>query len=147
MQPLRPASIENTSYLFIRFHNITIYNKHIMKSYSSDIHMIQAGEGKSSGRLVAARVAALEAAHQAEVNELKRALTDAVNLQRESQREQEKLERKSRNSSRELEEFLRNLEERCHTLRDTARRLEELLPGLETTMQSHERRAHHLKDI
>lgn len=98
----------------------------------------------SSGRLVAARVAALEASHQAEVNELKRALTDAVNINRE----QENLHRKSRNSARELEQLYQNLQDRCTGLQETARRLEQdVFPGLASSMQSHERRAQNLKEV
>jgi len=98
----------------------------------------------SSGRLVAARVAALEASHQAEVNELKRALSDAVNISRE----QENLHRKSRNSARDLEQLYQNLQDRCTGLQETARRLEQdVFPGLANTMQSQERRAQNLKEV
>lgn len=98
----------------------------------------------SSGRLVAARVAALEASHQAEVNELKRALSDAVSISRE----QENLHRKSRNSARDLEQLYQNLQDRCTGLQETARRLEQdVFPGLANTMQSQERRAQNLKEV
>ncbi|CAJ1363909.1 unnamed protein product [Effrenium voratum] len=101
------------------------------------------GDNGKSGRLVAARVAALEAAHQAEANELKRALNEAVSVSRE----QETLHRKHRNTGRDLEQLSTGLEQRFHSLQETARRVEDLLPNLTNAINSQERRAQDLREV
>ncbi|CAE7430635.1 unnamed protein product [Symbiodinium natans] len=104
---------------------------------------VEDARGKPAGRLVAARVAALEGAHQAEVNDLRRALNEAVGLSRE----QDNLHRKHRTAGRELEQLFQGLEQRCQSLQEIARRLETDLSGLTGTMSSHERRAANLQDV
>ncbi|CAE7411771.1 Dnajc28 [Symbiodinium pilosum] len=104
---------------------------------------VEDAQSKPASRLVAARVAALEGAHQAEVNELRRALNEAVGLSRE----QDNLHRKHRTSGREMEQLFQSLEQRCQSLQDTARRLESELSGLTASMSSSERRAANLQDV
>jgi len=104
---------------------------------------VEDSRGKPAGRLVAARVAALEGAHQAEVNELRRALNEAAGLSRE----QDNIHRKHRSTGRELEQLFQSLEQRCQSLQDSARRLETELSGLTASMSGHERRAAKLQDV
>lgn len=104
---------------------------------------VEDSRGKPAGRLVAARVAALEGAHQAEVNELRRALNEAAGLSRE----QDNIHRKHRSTGREIEQLFQGLEQRCQNLQDSARRLETELSGLTASMSGHERRAAKLQDV
>jgi len=73
---------------------------------------IRACETEHSGRLVAARVTALEGAHQAEVADLRRSLDDAISLGRE----REHLERRQRASANELARQVGEVE---HTMDET----------------------------
>lgn len=144
LEPTTPLGATQTDVLEARL----AAQQHALNSVEARLAAFEASVAdesqNSSGRLVAARVAALEASHQAEVNELKRALTDAVNINRE----QENLHRKSRNSARELEQLYQNLQDRCTGLQETARRLEQdVFPALTSSMQSHERRAQNLKEV
>ncbi|CAE7649001.1 unnamed protein product [Symbiodinium sp. CCMP2592] len=104
---------------------------------------VEDSRGKPAGRLVAARVAALEGAHQAEVNELRRALNEVAGLSRE----QDNVHRKHRSTGRELEQLFQSLEQRCQSLQDSARRLETEISGLTASMSGHERRAAKLQDV
>merc|ERR1719230_1570071 len=90
-----------------------------------------------SGRLVAARVAALEGAHQAEVADLRRALDDALALGREH----EQLHRKYRTSAREAEQLADEGESRLASLREGIRRMREDLERFGSELEGQERRA------
>eukprot|EP00931_Biecheleriopsis_adriatica_P033132 TRINITY_DN19249_c0_g1_i1.p1 TRINITY_DN19249_c0_g1~~TRINITY_DN19249_c0_g1_i1.p1 ORF type:complete len:791 (+),score=144.85 TRINITY_DN19249_c0_g1_i1:92-2464(+) len=102
-----------------------------------------AGVARPAGRLVAARVAALEGAHQAEVAELRRALTEAV----ATGREHEQLHRRHKTSGRGLEQQFEDLDERCGRLRQTILGLRAELEQLAGAVSDKEQRAASLSDV
>lgn len=101
-----------------------------------------AAAGGPGGRLVAARVAALEGAHQAEIADLRRSLDEALVLSRE----QEQLQRKQRSSTRELDQQVEDAESRTTAIRDTMRSLEQHLERLRHSIDGQSERALSLKE-
>ncbi|CAE8588538.1 unnamed protein product, partial [Polarella glacialis] len=101
------------------------------------------GSGRPAGRLVAARVAVLEGAHQAEIAQLRRSLDEAVSLGRE----QDQIHRKHRSSTRELDGHFEEVDRRCANLREFTRGLQEELGRLSTAMSSQEQRAANLEEV
>eukprot|EP00931_Biecheleriopsis_adriatica_P033133 TRINITY_DN19249_c0_g2_i1.p1 TRINITY_DN19249_c0_g2~~TRINITY_DN19249_c0_g2_i1.p1 ORF type:complete len:787 (+),score=151.14 TRINITY_DN19249_c0_g2_i1:38-2398(+) len=102
-----------------------------------------AGVARPAGRLVAARVAALEGAHQAEVAELRRALTEAVT----AGREHEQLHRRHKTSGQGLEQQFEELDERCRGMRQTMLELGAELEQLAGAIRDKEERAASLNDV
>eukprot|EP00928_Gymnodinium_smaydae_P016363 TRINITY_DN16121_c0_g3_i1.p1 TRINITY_DN16121_c0_g3~~TRINITY_DN16121_c0_g3_i1.p1 ORF type:complete len:934 (-),score=151.47 TRINITY_DN16121_c0_g3_i1:27-2828(-) len=94
-------------------------------------------------RLVAARVAALEGAHQAEVADLRRALDDAMALSRQHEQHQ----RKQHAAAKDAEQAALAGEKRVLALRELARTVEMDLSALTEKLEAHERRASNIGDV
>jgi len=100
-------------------------------------------EPAASGRLMAARVAALEGTHQAEIADLRRSLDSALQLGRE---QEQQLQKRQRASARELQQQVEEAERRALGLREAARVAVERLDKIDGALGGQEQRAAHLEE-